>query len=69
MNIKELREMLSENFELLKTDKLERGKAKEMSNTAGKIIATVTAELKYQQHLGQKKKIDFLEYEHKTNKK
>lgn len=68
MNIKELREMLSENFELLKADKLERNKAKEMSNTAGKIISTVTTELKYQSHLGQKKIIDFLEYEHKTNK-
>ena len=60
-NINELREMLIENFELLKEDKLERGKAKELSNTAGKIIATITTELKYQQHLGQKKKIKFLE--------
>lgn len=65
MNIKELRTMLAENFELLKADKLERNKAKEMSNTAGKIIATVTTELKYQNHLGQKKKIDFLEYDNK----
>ena len=60
-NIKQLREMLIENFELLKNDKLEKGKAKELSNTAGKIIATITTELKYQQHLGQKRKIDFLE--------
>lgn len=60
-NIKQLREMLIENFELLKDDKLEKGKAKELSNTAGKIIATVTTELKYQQHLGQKRKIYFLE--------
>lgn len=63
-NIKELRQMLTENFELLKNDKLEKGKAKEMSNAAGKIIATVTTELKYQAHLGKKKKIDFLEYKH-----
>jgi len=63
-NIKQLREMLTENFELLKDDKLEKGKAKEMSNAAGKIIATVTTELKYQQHLGQKEKINFLEYKH-----
>ena len=62
-NIKQLREMLSENFELLKADKLEKGKSKEMSNAAGKIIATVTSELKYQQHLGVKKSIKFLEYE------
>ena len=61
-NIKELREMLVENFELMRSDELEKGKAKEMSNAAGKIIATVTTELKYQQHVGEKKKIDFLEY-------
>ena len=61
-NIKQLREMLSENFELLKDDKIEKGKSKEMTNAAGKIIATVSAELKYQQHLGVKKPIKFLEY-------
>lgn len=63
-NIKQLREILVENFELLKSDKLEKGKAKEMNNAAGKIISTVATELKYQQHLGQKEKIDFLEYKH-----
>ena len=64
-NIKQLREMLSENFELLRNDQLEKGKSKEMSNAAGKIIATVTSELKYQQHLGIKKPIEFLEYDNK----
>jgi hypothetical protein len=61
-NIKQLREMLSENFERLKENKLDKGKAKELTSIAGKIISTATTELKYQQHLGVKKPIDFLEY-------
>jgi hypothetical protein len=35
----------------------------ELNNTAGKIISSVVTELKYQNHMGTKRKIDFLEYE------
>ena len=62
-NIKELRAILVENFEGLKNGTVERALAGEMNNTAGKIIATVTTELKYQNQHGVKKQIDFLEYE------
>ena len=62
-NIKELREILVANFEGLKNGTVERALAGEMNNTAGKIIATVTTELKYQNQHGFKKPIDFLEYE------
>ena len=61
-NIKELRAILVENFEGLKSGTVERTLAGEMNNTAGKIIATVTTELKYQNQNGFKKPIDFLEY-------
>ena len=61
-NIKELRETLIANYEGLKSGKLERAMVSELNNTAGKIISTVTTELKYQNQHGTKKKIDFLEY-------
>lgn len=62
-NIKELRASLIENYEGLKAGELERAMVGELNNTAGKIIATVTTELKYQNQHGTKRKIDFLEYE------
>lgn len=62
-NIKQLRETLISNYEGLKAGTIERALVGELNNTAGKIIATVTTELKYQNQHGLKKKIDFLEYE------
>ena len=62
-NIKELRETLIANYEGLKNGQIERALVGELNNTAGKIISTVTTELKYQNQHGLKKKIDFLEYE------
>lgn len=61
-NIKELRQTLIDNYEGLKAGTLERAMVSELNNTAGKIIATVTTELKYQNQHGTKKPIDFLEY-------
>ena len=61
-NIKELRETLISNYEKLKDGTMERAMVSELNNTAGKIIATVTTELKYQNQHGVKKPIDFLEY-------
>ena len=61
-NIKELREQLISNYEDLKSGKIERNTAKELNNTAGKVLSTVTTELKYQNQTGRKRKIDFMEY-------
>ena len=60
-NIKELRTSLQENYEKLKDGTMERALVGELNNTAGKIISTVATELKYQNHMGVKKPIDFLE--------
>ena len=62
-NIKELRTSLQENYENLKNGTMERALVGELNNTAGKIISTVVTELKYQNHMGIKKQIDFLENE------
>ena len=62
-NIKELRETLTENYEKLRAGDMERALVCELNNTAGKIISSVVTELKYQNHMGLKRKIDFLEYE------
>jgi hypothetical protein len=62
-NIKELRDELSKNFDMLKDGTMERALVGELNNTAGKIIQTVVSELKYQNHMGIKKKIDFYESE------
>lgn len=62
-NIKELRETLTENYDKLRAGEMERALVGELNNTAGKIISTVVTELKYQNHMGIKKEIDFLNYE------
>lgn len=61
-NIKGLREELTKNFDALKAGTMERALVGELNNTAGKVISTVVSELKYQNHMGIKKTIDFLEY-------
>ena len=62
-NIKELRETLTENYDKLRAGEMERALVGELNNTAGKIISTVVTELKYQNHMGIKKEIDFLNYQ------
>jgi len=62
-NIKQLRESLVKNYEGVQDKSMDLKTVAELNNTAGKIIATVTTELKYQNQHGSKKKIDFLEYE------
>jgi len=62
-NVKQLRESLMANYEDLKAGKIERALVSELNNTAGKIIATVITELKYQNQHGIKKNINFLDYE------
>ncbi len=60
-NITELRESLLANYELTKSKKMDLKMCKELSNTAGKIINSLKVELEYNQMLGIKTKIDFLE--------
>lgn len=61
-NINELRKELISNYEAGRDKTMDLKTVAELNNTAGKIIATVTTELKYQNQHGTKKKIDFLEY-------
>lgn len=61
-NIKELRNNLAENYELMANKKMDLRQGKELANTAGKLLGTLKIELEYQQIQGTKKKIDFLEY-------
>lgn len=59
-NITELRKSLSDNYEKMKSGKMELKKGKELSNCAGKIIQSLKVELEHQALLGTTKEIDFL---------
>lgn len=60
-NIKQLRESLADNYEKIKSKKMDLKTGKELANTAGKIINSLKVELEYNQLIGTKKKIEFLE--------
>lgn len=60
-NITDLRNSLVDNYEKMKAKKMELKDGKELANTAGKILSSVNIELKYNEMLGNKIKIDFLE--------
>lgn len=59
-NIKELRESLADNYELMKAKKMELKVGKELANTAGKLINTLKVELEYSKLAGIRPEIDFL---------
>lgn len=59
-NITELRQSLADNYEDLKNNKIELKLAKELANTAGKIINSLKVELEYNTYLGVKNEIKFL---------
>lgn len=61
-NIEELRISLAENYQQMKAKEMDLKQGKELANTAGKILSTISVELKYQQLNGTKKPIKFLEY-------
>ena len=61
-NIKDLRDSLAINYELMANKKMDLKQGKELANTAGKLLGTLKIELEYSQLQGTKKKIDFLEY-------
>jgi len=60
-NITELRQSLADNYEKMKANEMELKMGKELANTAGKIIGSLKVELEYNQLMGVKKDIAFLE--------
>jgi hypothetical protein len=60
-NIEELRVSLLDNYEQMKTKKMDLKMGKELANTAGKIINSLKVELDYNSMIGEKKKIKFLQ--------
>ena len=59
-NITELRKSLADNYQQMKDGKMEIKEGKELSNCAGKIIASLKVELEYQTLLGTTKEIEYL---------
>lgn len=59
-NIEDLRNDLLNNYEKTKTGEISIGLAKELSNSAGKIIATVKAQLEYNKYVGNTSEIPFM---------
>jgi len=59
-NVTELRNEMVDVFQKLKDGTLEHKRAKEMSNAAGKIIGTVSLQLKYAQQRNETPIIEFL---------
>jgi hypothetical protein len=60
-NIKDLRESLVDNYEKLKNNEMDLKMAKELANTAGKVLNSLKVELEYQTLTGNKNRIEFLE--------
>jgi len=65
-NIKELRDELVTVFDQLMDKTLTAKEAKEIINTAGKIIASCKIEVDYAKLNKKQKNIDFLEYENEV---
>lgn len=62
-NINELRNELTKLYGDIKTGDVDVKKAKEMNNSAGKIINSVKAELEYAELRKEKPEIGFLNYQ------
>ena len=61
-NIKELRDSLTENYELLKNQKMSIKLAKELANTSGKVLTSLRVELEYDKMTDTTPNIEFLNY-------
>ena len=61
MNVEDLRDKLTEQFDDLLAGKLTVDKAKEISNMAGKVMNTAKVQMEYNKLTRNKKTIDFLE--------
>lgn len=59
-NITELRDQLLEAFDQLKGDPRRAMQVKELTNTAGKVISTVKAQLEYSLMRGEEPEIPFM---------
>jgi len=66
-NITELRESLLDNYEQMKSKKMELRHGKELANTAGKVLNSLKIELEYNALIGNKNKIEFLEVKNKKD--
>ncbi|MDP4201473.1 MAG: hypothetical protein Q8861_02170 [Bacteroidota bacterium] len=64
-NIDELRTSLADNYDKLLSGKLKLGVAKELANTAGKIIGTLKVESSHRMFVGNKQPIPFLNVDYK----
>jgi len=60
-NITDLRNELATNYTEIKADKMALDKAKELANTAGKMLTSLKVEIEYNKLNCIKTKIDFLE--------
>ncbi len=60
-NAKQLRDDLIKVYQGVKDKTVGLKEAKELTNTAGKILSSAKLELEYRSFTGQKDKIDFLE--------
>jgi len=60
MNITQLRSSLIETFNSLRAKEIGLNEAKELANTAGKIVSTAKVQLEYNKWCGSKKEINFL---------
>ena len=69
-NIEDLRNDLLSNYQKTKSGEIPVVLAKELSNSAGKIIATVKAQLEYNKYVGNTSEIPFMVVEpHEIGKK
>ena len=69
-NIEDLRNDLLSNYQKTKSGEISVGLAKELYNSAGKIIATVKAQLEYNKYVGNTSEIPFMVVEpHEIKKK
>ena len=60
-NIVDLRDSLAKNYHEMETEKMPLKLGKELANSAGKILTSCKVQMDYNQLMGYKKGIDFLE--------
>ena len=62
-NIKDLRDDLLSNYNQTKSGEMGVPMAKELANTAGKVLSSIKLELEYNKYMGINRKIEFLNFE------
>lgn len=62
-NIEDLRNDLLSNYQKTKSGEISVVLAKELSNSAGKVISTVKAQLEYNKYIGNTAEIPFMAVE------